>query len=294
MKIWIDTDTGIDDALAIMLALRSPEIQVAGISSVHGNVDSVNAARNAKRVAESLGTDIPVWQGAKASLLGEVYPCPEAHGRDGLGDTPGLPLRKEIEPGFGPIRLAERLLSDSDPLTVVALGPLTNIALALSYEPHCFSDKHRLVIMGGAMFCEGNQTPSAEFNTIPQTWISLDVTMKTIMPNEWCKELLGHADNEVAKFVGQMTLFYSRWYQEMYGLEGFAMHDPLAIGYLLWPSLYRLKPVYLDVELSGSLSRGRTVADLLPESFSRTAPNAHIAIDVDSEAFLLQFKQHVP
>jgi inosine-uridine nucleoside N-ribohydrolase len=307
MKIWIDTDTGIDDALALILAIQSPEIEVVGITAVHGNVDVKSAALNAKTIVDMLEAEVPVWQGAPLSLLGNSYSTPEAHGKDGLGDVVGSSRLGNVEPGFGPAVLAEKLRDSQDELTVVAIGPLTNTALALSYDPDCFH-RHRLLIMGGAMLCEGNETPSAEFNTwcdpeaahrvvhsgIPQIWISLDVTMKTIMPIAWCESLAKKTDDDLSRLVGEMTLYYSGWYKQTYDLDGFALHDPLAMGYLLWPSLFEMRQVYLDVERSGELCRGRTVPDLWQQTRPPKEENADIALDVEADVFIDRFCSHVP
>jgi inosine-uridine nucleoside N-ribohydrolase len=276
MRIWIDTDAGIDDALALLLAAQAPELDIVGVTSVHGNVDAARAATNAKRVLTFAGRDVPVWQGARQSLLGRVYPDIEGHGTDGLGDIgllDGVPAR--IEDGFGPAAMIEA--ARREPLTLVAIGPLTNVALALSIEPSFARRLLRIVIMGGAVRVEGNQTPAAEFNVwcdpeaaqcvldsgIPQTWIGLDVTMRVVLPSFTARELAALGDPR-ARLVGTLALRYSKLYQRMYGLDGMALHDPLTIAFLLDPALGVTRPAHLGSELSQTGSRGRTIASLWP------------------------------
>ena len=302
MKIWIDTDTGIDDALALVLCLKSPQLELIGISGVHGNVDVDNATINARTIVKKSGRDIPVWKGAGLSLLGNSYPYPDCHGVDGLADVITSSRFEDISTGFAPIVLADYLSQSKDPICVVALGPLTNIALALYYRPDCFSNGHSLVVMGGAMLVQGNETASAEFNTwcdpeaayrvvhsgIKQTWISLDVTMKTLMPSSWCEKMT-ESKEEIKQILGKITKFYSRWYQRMYSIDGFALHDPLTIGYLLWPELFSIKPITLEIELSGLASRGKTIPDFYSGNFSKGIVNANVATSVDVDLFLEKF-----
>lgn len=306
MKIWIDTDAGIDDALALTFAILSNELDIAGISGVHGNVDVENATVNALTIVNLLGESIPVWKGAGHNLIGESFPYAECHGKDGLADVITSSRNHDYSVGFAPIIMADYLQDHPEPVCVVALGPLTNIALALSYNPNCFKNGHFLVIMGGAMLSPGNETASAEFNTwcdpeaaykiihsgIKQTWISLDVTMKTIMPSDWCNKMMDKKEG-YKKVIGEITNFYSRWYKKMYKIDGFALHDPLTIGYLLWPELFTIKPTSLDVELYGKVTRGKTVPDFYGGNFSKGNINADVATDIDSDKFLKKFRNLV-
>jgi purine nucleosidase len=175
-----------------------------------------------------------------------------------------------------------------------------------SREPGIDRNVERIVIMGGAFRCEGNTTPAAEFNVycdpeaayrvlhsgIPQVWVGLDVTMRTIMPLEWSEELADREDKKL-RFIGELTRFYSKHYRSYYGIRGCALHDPLTVGYLLDSELLTTREVFVDVELGGALCRGRTVADLwgIPEPWGK--PNAEVALDVDARAFLKLFREHV-
>lgn len=303
MKIWIDTDTGIDDAIALSLAILSKKFEIIGITGVHGNVDVENATINALTITKLFGESIQVWKGSPHNLIGKSYPYAECHGKDGLADVITSKRTCDYSKGFGPHILADYLFESKEPICVVALGPLTNIALALSYRPDCFQNGHSLVIMGGAMLSEGNETASSEFNIwcdpeaaykivhsgIEQTWISLDITMKTLMPLEWCKKMM-KADEEFKRILGKIGNYYSKWYKKMYKFDGFALHDPLTIGYLLWPDLFTIQPSVLDVELCGNLSRGKTIPDFYNGNFSKGQINARIATNVDSKMFIERFE----
>jgi len=305
VKVWIDTDPGIDDALAIMLALKSPELQVVGISAVHGNIEVELGASNVLKILSLLGSDVPVWVGAPRNLIGDLRTAPFIHGKDGLGDLLKAPGRRpESGSAFG--ALARALREAEEPITVIALGPLTNVALALAHEPDIERNFERIVVMGGAFRCEGNTTPAAEFNVycdpeaarfvlrsgIPQVWVGLDVTMRTVMPLEW-SEKLARCKDEGLRFIGELTTFYSRYYRSYYGIEGCALHDPLTVGYLLNSKLVTTREVFVDIELGGMLCRGRTVADMwgIPEPWGE--PNAEVALDVDARAFLKLFRERV-
>jgi purine nucleosidase len=298
LPIWIDTDPGIDDAIALILAVRSPELELLGVSTVNGNVEVERATLNALRVLELAGSGAPVWQGAERSLLGELHRA-SFHGTDGLGGLLFEPSRRPAEAGFAPQAMAEHILGAPGKVTLVALGPLTNLALALNLAPAFAARVERIVIMGGAMFTEGNVTPSAEFNThcdpeaahrvlgsgIPQTWVPLDATGHALLPVEWSAKMAAEAD-PLRRFVGRLTLFYAQSHKAYYGTEGSTLHDPLTVASLLEPGLLETRPALVRVELGGSLSRGRTVADLLGTSESQGEPNAEVALAADSARFL--------
>jgi purine nucleosidase len=305
MKVWIDTDPGIDDALALILAVRSPELEVLGVSAVHGNIQVELGAANALKVLDLVGSTVRVWKGADRNLIGELRTAPFIHGADGLGELlPSSP--RAIEPEAAVEALIGTLRQSTEKITVVGIAPLTNIALALSAAPDIAAKIERFVIMGGAMRSEGNTTPAAEFNTycdpeaarrvltsgVPQTWVPLDVTMRTIMPAAWSAEL-AKASDPVSRFIGELTLFYSRYYRSYYGIDGCALHDPLTVASVVRPELLETKEVFLDVELAGRITRGRTVPDLwgIPKPYG--APNARIALGVDVAGFLSLFRQRV-
>jgi inosine-uridine nucleoside N-ribohydrolase len=195
--------------------------------------------------------------------------------------------------------IAERLRESTEPVTMVALGPLTNVAVALTATPDVRDHLARLVVMGGAIRSEGNVTPAAEFNVyadpeaaqivlrsgVPITLVPLDVTMRAIFPGEAARRLTG-SDDPVERAVGELGAHVTAVYREFYGVDGFALHDPLALAVAIDPSLVETKDLWVAVETHGELTVGRTVADFwhIPEPWGE--PNASVALDVDPERFL--------
>lgn len=300
MDVVIDTDPGIDDALALMLALRSPELDVRGITVVHGNIDVEAGARNALKILQLMDrTDVPVSVGASAPLLRPLRTAPFIHGHDGLGDL--LPAPEGLGPveQFGPAFLARAVEQSTEPVTVIALGPLTNIAIALLSAPHIASRLERLVIMGGGVRTEGNTIPGAEFNLhcdpeagaivfrsgVPITMVGLNVTMRAILPASFSQKL-GRSADPLERFVGEVTSFYAGHYRSYYGIDGCAMHDPLTVAAVIDPGVIRGEELFVDVETRGEITAGQTVADFWETPEPRGRPNALVAVDLDSERFL--------
>ena len=307
MQVLIDTDPGIDDALALALALRSPEVEVRGISTVHGNVRVEQGTKNALRVLDLLGRrDIPVAAGAAVPLLRELRTAEIVHGRDGLADLVTTEVQAEPDHMAGPAFLVRALGEAERPLTVVTLGPLTNVAVALAFAPHLVERIERIVSMGGAVRSEGNATPAAEFNVLadpeaaaivlrsgaPMTLVPLDVTMKTIFPGEWAERLRGSED-PVESFAGGLTTHVTGIYRKYYGIDGMALHDPLAMAVAMDPSLVEGQDLWVTVDTGQGLTAGKTFADFwhIPEPWGE--PNAFVALGVDSERFLRLFCERV-
>ena len=303
VRVLIDTDPGIDDAMALMLALRSPELEVAGITIVHGNVDVERGTANAFKVLDLMGRlDVPVAPGAVAPLLREVRTAEIVHGQDGLADLVTTPVDVEPRAIAGPAFIVETLESASDPLTLVTLGPLTNVAIALSFAPHIVERIERIVSMGGAVRSEGNATPAAEFNVLadpeaaeivlrsaaPVTLVPLDVTMRVIFREEWARRLRDSED-PVDRFAGDLAGFVIRVYREYYRIEGMALHDPLAMAVAVDPSLVETQALFVTVDRGEGITTGKTVADFwhIPEPWGQ--PNADVALDVDADRFLALF-----
>jgi purine nucleosidase len=299
VDVVIDTDPGIDDAIALLLALRLPELDVRAITVVHGNVPVDVGFRNVHRVLDLAGRrDIPVAEGAAGPLLRPSTTAEAVHGSHGLGDLD--PWDEPLEPHelFGP-GLLVRLLEESDgPLTVITLGPLTNVAIALLSAPHAASRIERVVAMAGAYRVEGNVTPSAEFNVyadpeaaevvlrsgVPVTLVGLDVTMKTVVAGS-VGERLRSSDEPVERFVGELIAFISKVYVRYYGIDGCAMHDPLAVAVAADPSLVRTESLHVEVDIGSGISAGRTVADVWGVLQPPGEPNAHVALEVDAQRF---------
>ena len=288
-EILLDCDPGHDDAIALLLALASPEVELVGVTTVAGNQTLDKTTANALRVLELASAEIPVAAGADRPLVRELRVAANVHGETGL-DGPDLP-----PPRTEPVRehavdfLAERVGGR----TLVATGPLTNVALLLARHPDARPE--RLVLMGGAI-AEGNVTPAAEFNIwadpeaaarvfesgLDVTMVGLDVTHKALMTREHAEELRGAG--RVGEVVAELFDFFSVFHREVYGFEGSPIHDAVAVAQVLRPELLELKRLQVAVDCESTLCRGRTVVDV----WRRTGeePNAHVAVDIDAEAFL--------
>jgi inosine-uridine nucleoside N-ribohydrolase len=294
--VLIDCDPGQDDALALLLTLASPELELLGVTTVAGNQTVDKTTVNALKVLELAGrADVSVARGADRPLVGELVVAADAHGESGL-DGPALP-----EPQAAPVEqhavdfLAEELRAAARPVTLVALGPLTNVALLLRLQPQAASHIGRVVLMGGAIR-EGNQTPSAEFNiwTDPEAaaivfesgldviMVGLDVTNRSILTPADADRL--RVSGRVGAAAAAMVDFYLGFYLDFYDHGGAPIHDALAVGTLVRPELVSTEHRHVAVELAHGLCRGRTVVDMR-RRLSGPKPNAHVAVDVDEDAF---------
>jgi inosine-uridine nucleoside N-ribohydrolase len=319
----IDTDPGIDDALALLLAIASPEVSLEAITTVAGNVPVELTTPNVHRIVSvgAPGSTVRVARGAAAPLRGPLVTAHEFHGDDGLGgatrlrDAEGRVLYPGPEPGdhagAGPADGPDLILEMADrfpgELVVVALGPLTNLAVALERDRKRFAQVARVVIMGGAVAVPGNVTAAAEFNFyedpeaaaavfrsgLPLELVPLDATQQVTLRRERLAAALARGTPRVARFIDHFTnhLFT---FGDSRGEEGFALHDPLAIGVALDPSLVHFASLHVDVEDEGRVTRGASVADLraLPPR-ERTPPNCRVAMTVHSERFLELFLARV-
>jgi len=298
-KIIIDTDPGQDDAVAILLALASPdEIEVLGLTAVAGNVPLALTQKNARMVCELAGRrDIRIFAGCDRPLAGQLVTAEHVHGRTGLdGPTlpePTMPLQEAHAVAF----LIETLRAAPEgEVTLCPLGPLTNIATALREAPEIAPRIREIVLMGGAYFEVGNITPTAEFNIfvdpeaaaivfgsgIPITVMPLDVTHKALVtaPRNAAFRALG---TPVGRAVAAMTDFFERYDREKYGSEGAPLHDPCVTAYLIRPELFRGRHVNVEIETEGRFTRGMTVADWW--GVSGRALNATFMGDLDADGF---------
>jgi len=323
----IDTDPGIDDALAILLALASPEVSIEAITSVAGNVPVDFATANVHRILAvgAPAARIPVARGAAAPLHGPLVTAMEFHGDDGLGGATRLReadgrLRyppagegdagsRPDDPGAldGPGLILETAARFPGELVIVALGPLTNLAVALERDRARLSRVARLVVMGGAVDVPGNVTPAAEFNFhvdpaaaaqvfrsgLPLEVVPLDATQQATVRRADLPAALGRGRASVARFIEDFTdhLFA---FGEPRGRDGFALHDPLAVGVALDPSLVGFETLHVDVEDQGRITRGASVADRrsVPPA-EKAPPNCRVAMSVDTTRFLELFLARV-
>jgi purine nucleosidase len=276
-KIIIDTDPGQDDAVALLLALASPEdFDVLGIVAVAGNVSLAQNARNALKVVELSGrTDVPVHAGCERPMRRHLVTAEHVHGDTGL-NGPGLPeprikLRKQHGVDF----IIDTILThEPGTVTLCTLGPLTNIAMALVKAPEIASRIKELVMMGGAYFEVGNITPAAEFNIyvdpeaadvvlrsgIPIVMIPLDVTHMVLTTHERL-EKIDAIGNKAGRAVAQMLAFSERFDLQKYGTKGAPLHDPCVLAYLIKPELFEGRHINVTIETASELTMGMTVAD---------------------------------
>jgi inosine-uridine nucleoside N-ribohydrolase len=314
----IDTDPGIDDALALLLAFASPEVSVEAITSVAGNVPIDFTTANVHRI---LAVGAParrprVARGAAAPLREPLVTAPEFHGDDGLGgisrlmDGSGRPRYPEPPPSRRPedldgpgliLEMAERFAGE---LVVIALGPLTNLAVALERDHRRLAQVRRVVIMGGAIAAAGNVTPAAEFNFhvdpaaaaavfrsgLPLELVPLDATLQVMLRRGDLAATLARGRAPIARFIDDFTNHLFTFGEHRSGEEAFALHDPLAVGVALDPSLVGFEALHVDVEDEGRVTRGASVADRRPmPADERLPPNCRVAMKVDVERFLELF-----
>jgi len=286
--VILDCDPGHDDAIALLLALASPEIELVGVTTTHGNQTVDKTTDNALRVLALVGrADVPVAVGAERPLVRELHVAAHVHGESGL-DGPELPPRasEPVEQGA-----VDFLVEHVTPETVlVPVGPLTNVAQALDRGIR----PARIVLMGGAI-AEGNMTPAAEFNIwadpeaaqavlhadLDVTMIGLDVTHKAVTGPDVQRRL--RDAGSIGVFVAELVEFFTVYHRQTYGWEGAPIHDAVAVAHVLRPELVETKLRNVEVELESDLCRGRTVVDLWQRT-DRPA-NAHVGVDLDSDAF---------
>ncbi len=297
-KIIIDTDPGQDDAMAILLALASPELEVVGITAVAGNVPLALTQKNARMVCELAGrADIPVYAGADRPLKRELVTAEYVHGKTGL-DGPVLPEpTMQLRDGHGADFIVDTIMAEPEgEVTLCPLAPLTNVAMALEKEPRIAGRLREIVLMGGGCFEGGNVTPAAEFNIyvdpeaadivlragVPMTVVPLDVTHKTLTTASRVARFrdMGTRPGEAA---AQMMEFFERFDEQKYGTDGGPLHDPNVIAYLLKPELYSGRQINVEIETSSELTMGMTVADWW--GVTNRPKNALWVRDVDADGF---------
>ena len=301
-RIIIDTDPGVDDALAFLLALASPEIQLEALTTVQGNVTVEKATINALSVLElAKANHIPVVQGCSHPLIKTPHNSGEAvHGASGIGKAIlPEPKSKPVE-GFAVDYLIERVLAEPNELSIFPIGPLTNIAYAIRKEPRFAKAVKELVIMGGAIRSGGTITPLAEFNInedphaahvvfhsgIPITLIPLDVTYKCLFTMDDV-ERLNKIDSPIARFVRDATATYMEFYLKYEGFKGCALHDPLTLATIIAPEIFSFENHYVDVDISGGISTGKTFADFM--KVAKQPENIKVALDVRGRDFVELF-----
>jgi inosine-uridine nucleoside N-ribohydrolase len=293
LPIVLDCDPGHDDAIALLLALGSPELEVLGVTTTYGNQTLEKTTANALRVLELAGrTDVPVAAGAAEPLVRERVVAAHVHGESGL-DGPTLPA-----PSAEPVStdavawIASTVERAGRPVALVPTGPLTNVARYL--ERHGSDGIAEIVVMGGAI-AEGNMTPAAEFNIwadpeaaavvfaadVDVTMIGLDVTHQAVTGPGVQRRLA--ATGRIGTFVADLVEFFTVYHRETYGWDGAPIHDAVAVAHLIRPDLVTTRLRNVEVELESELCRGRTVVDLWLRT--ERQKNVHVGVELDTPGF---------
>lgn len=318
-RVVIDTDAGVDDALALILALRSPELKVEAITTVSGNVHVDLCTENVLRVLDVLDLPAlpPVSRGAQDPLVKPLFTAPEVHGPDGLGglhtlmdETEALRYAKpEIQPISTPASILLPQLAEKfrDDVTLITLGPLTNVARAILEQPKQMTGYQEIIIMGGAFRTYGNTTTVSEFNIyvdphaaqvvvdsgIPITFVPLDVTEQVCLEMEHVARDIRPLNTKLSLFIADLTRAYIAYHMKTEGFPGCYLHDPLAVGVAIDPSLIRIHEGFVQIETVSPLTVGMTVCDLRPNPLTTQPPNARVALEVDTTRFIHLFLERI-
>jgi inosine-uridine nucleoside N-ribohydrolase len=301
--IILDLDVGVDDAVALTLAIHSPELDIRAVTTVSGNVHVDKTSKNAVKVLEWFGiTNIPVAKGMAGPLLRELRLAEEYHGRDGLGDSKLPEPRTKLDPRHAVDLLTEEISgAPARSLTLIATGPLTNVAAAFRKDPSLPSRLQELIIMGGAygttQYGVGNESPVAEFNISADpdsakivfnagaklTAVGLDVT--TDPTAIMTRQLFKRIEQTKTRSATLLTRILGKLIRKF---GAFSLHDAMAVAYAFRPELFKTRMFHVDVETIGELTRGETVTDrrLWRPKWDQRVPNANVCVGVDGPAFL--------
>ena len=302
-KVIIDCDPGIDDSLAILLALNSPELEVLGITVCSGNVPANLGAKNALKTLQMCSSlDVPVYIGEELPLKKELITAQDTHGEDGIGEN----FYEEVDAKIlhGGVDFIIDTLNRNKDVSIIALGPLTNIAKALIKDKKAFDNLDEFVSMGGTYKSHGNCSPVAEFNywvdphaaeyvykNLPKKihMIGLDVTRKIVLtPN--IIEFINKLDKDVSKYITEITRFYIDFHWNQEGIIGCVINDPLAVAYFIDRNLCNGFDSYVEIVEEGK-AIGQTIVDAY--DFYKKKHNAHILTEVDAKAFMKMFIKNI-
>ena len=294
----IDTDTASDDAVALLMALRQPDIAVKAITVVAGNVPLSQALQNALYTVELCGADVPVYAGCQKPLLRPLETAQEVHGQDGMGDI-GLPLRgRKAARGHAADALRQVIQAHAGDITLVTLGPLTNVALALLRDPELARQVSHCVIMGGIGSGHGNVTPTAEFNIwvdpeaakivyesgMEMTMVGWDISWRYATFDERQAAELRAIGSPYAEFAVDIQATLTEFSKTENHLAGFDLPDPIAMAAAIDPSICEYRDYYVAVTTGEGLARGMTVVDVL--GVTGAAPGMRVATSADRRAFV--------
>lgn len=304
-KVIYDTDPGIDDALALLLLAASPELELLAITVTHGNTSQEKCFQNALKLVELAGiAHVPVARGADEPLVKELSVAEETHGDGGLGyaELPASQVKPAAELAHD---LIIRLIEENpNEVTLLAVGPMTNVALAFLKRPDIVGKVKRIVSMGGAIHYPGNVTPQAEYNVfcdpeafdivlnagVDFTLVPLDVTYKCLFTTEHVAQI-SQARQSIKDFIKESTRFYMEFHAAYQGIQGCAINDPLAAAILIDPNLVVNRDYFVSVELASPSSKAKTIADHYG-SLNKPA-NAKVSMEVDVERFMSLFVERM-
>jgi len=305
IRVILDTDPGIDDSLAILLTLSSPEVELLGVSVTGGNCSLSDGVRNALSVLALAGRpDIPVYPGVAVPLIRPPYTAPETHGDAGLGyarlpDSPRPPAKEHAVD-----MLIREIMGAPGEITLVAVAPLTNVAMAIRKEPCIAQAVREVIIMGGALSVEGNATPLAEFNFfvdphaahivlhsgMPITLIPWDITRDVLLTQAHVDRLL-EVGSPISSFISEATRFYIEFHQAYFGYAGCSINDPAALALAFLPDLAETKRIHVDVEIASELTIAKSVGDFL--GARGLQPNVRAVLGFDTQRFLTMFVERI-
>lgn len=294
-KIIIDCDPGHDDAIAILLAAGNKNIDLIGITTVAGNAELEKTTLNALKVCEIAGIqDVPVLRGNSQPLIRKRETAPDIHGDSGM-DGPILPEpTKTVEDEHAVDFIIRKVMESAGDITLVPVGPLTNIAMAMRREPAILSKIQEIVIMGGGTF--GNWTPAAEFNIfvdadaakvvfesgVPITMMGLDLTHQALATEE-VSNRIAEINNNAGRFVSDLLVYFRKTYLEVFGFEHPPVHDVCSVAYCIDPTVVETKKLHVDIETKGELTYGMTLVDL--HGVTGKEPNVNVALTLDHQKF---------
>ncbi|WP_369282106.1 nucleoside hydrolase [Oscillibacter sp. GMB15532] len=301
IPVWFDTDLGVDDAVALLVLARLPQLELKGISTVAGNAELHHTFENARNVCHLAGIETPVYPGAEQPLFVPLHTAPLVHGINGVGEValPPSPAAKETKPAWD--ALYEAAEAAGGTLEVVAVGPLTNLAIALGKYPKLKTLLKRILIMGGAAK-GGNVTPAAEFNIygdphaaqavfrsgIPVVMCGLDVTMQAYLTPEEVDSIGDHG-TPVCRFVRESNQLALNFFERLNG-PGLCCHDTCPVLFLACPELFSGETAGVYVETQGNFTLGKTVTDLWSDK-QFPQQNVFVVLDVDRDRFAAKVRE---
>ncbi|MFN8567653.1 MAG: nucleoside hydrolase [Kouleothrix sp.] len=305
LRVILDTDPGIDDSLAILLALASPEVELAGVTVTGGNCSLEDGVRNAANVLAIAGrTDLPVHAGIGLPLIRPPFTAPETHGDSGLGYArlPQSPAAPASEHAVDMI--IREIMARPGEVTLVAVAPLTNVAVALRKEPRIAQHVREVIIMGGALRADGNTTSLAEFNFyvdphaahmvlesgMPITLLPWDITKDVLLTQADIDRMLRVA-SPITRFIADATRFYIEFHQAAFGYSGCSINDPVALALAFMPDLARTQALHVAVEYSSELTAGKTVISYIGDTLRE--PDTHDQLGFNAAVWPMQWGRQV-